>query len=105
MTLDHATLTGIRFYQRRLSPHKGFRCAHAALHGGPSCSAVVRRVIEERGVRRGWPDIIAQFRACRAAHAQLRLLPAGRTSGGVQGQVRARGVCCLGPIPIPFRCG
>jgi putative component of membrane protein insertase Oxa1/YidC/SpoIIIJ protein YidD len=28
----------IGLYQRYLSPCKGFRCAHAAWHGGPSCS-------------------------------------------------------------------
>ena len=40
-SLDASALTGIALYQRWLSPHKGFCCAHAALYGGQSCSAAI----------------------------------------------------------------
>ena len=99
--LDRATLRGIGFYQRHLSPRKGFCCAHAALHGGESCSAAVARIIREDGVLRGQPKIAAQFAACREAHNAIR---AGSPLA-FGSNVEARGVCCLGPIPIPFRCG
>ncbi|KEF34417.1 hypothetical protein RDMS_07145 [Deinococcus sp. RL] len=97
---DRLTLSGIRLYQRHLSPRKGFRCAHAALHGGESCSAAVTRIVREDGLLRGRSRIAARFGACREAHSVLRggsALALG--SGGV------RGVCCCGPVPIPFRCG
>ncbi|MFC6591471.1 membrane protein insertion efficiency factor YidD [Deinococcus lacus] len=100
---DAAALGGIRLYQRYLSPHKGFRCACAALHGGESCSAAVSRIIREDGLRAGRPRIRAQFQKCREAHNTLLMTSPmggpGRVQGGVQG------VFCCGPIPIPFRCG
>ena len=99
--LDRAVLRAIRFYQRRLSPHKGFCCAHAALHGGESCSAAVSRIIREDGLWAGRPRIAAQFASCRKAHQTLQ---AGSPLA-LGSSVETRGICCLGPIPIPFRCG
>lgn len=96
-----AALSLIGLYGRYLSPHKGFRCAHAALHGGSGCSGAVAEILVRRGLRGGWREVTDRFAACRAAHDTLRG-PAGlalRTQAGV------RGVCCCGPIPIPFRCG
>lgn len=100
---DALALTGIRLYQRYLSPYKGFRCACAALHGGESCSAAVSRIIRSQGLRAGREDIAAQFRSCRAAHdAILRGAP---LAGSARPQAGMQGVFCCGPIPIPFRCG
>lgn len=92
-SLDASALTGIALYQRWLSPHKGFCCAHAALYGGQSCSAAIAGIIRARGLAAGAPGIAARFAACRQAYGHL--------SGGT----RVRGVCCCGPLPIPFRCG
>nr|WP_317641559.1 membrane protein insertion efficiency factor YidD [Deinococcus sp. ZS9-10] len=47
---DALALTGIALYQRWLSPHKGFRCAHAAFYGGASCSAALAHAIREEGL-------------------------------------------------------
>ncbi|GBF05078.1 hypothetical protein DAERI_030244 [Deinococcus aerius] len=100
--LDVLALSGIRLYQRSLSPHKGFRCAHAALHGGESCSAAVARIVQEDGLRGGRARILARFRECRAAY---NVLHAGSPLAFGTSGPRVRGVCCCGPIPIPFRCG
>lgn len=86
-------LMGIALYQRWLSPHKGFRCAHAALYGGASCSAAIAQTIREEGL--SLPSIAARLAGCRQAYGQLQ----------VTGGPRVRGVCCCGPLPIPFRCG
>lgn len=103
MTLpDALALAAIRLYQRRLSPRKGFRCAHAALHGGESCSGAVARIVRAKGVWRGRAHIAARFRACRSAH---RALHAGSPLALGTAGPRVRGVCCCGPLPIPFRCG
>lgn len=99
--LDPLALSAIRLYQRWLSPRKGFRCAHAALHGGESCSAAVARIVLEDGLSVGRARIAARFRECRASHNALH---AGSPLAFGTG-VRTRGVCCCGPIPIPFRCG
>lgn len=91
--LNACALTGIALYRRWLSPLKGFRCAHAAAHGGASCSVAIARIIREEGL--SLPAILARFSACRQAYGQLQ----------VTGGPRVRGVCCCGPLPIPFRCG
>lgn len=83
---DHA----IVWYQRRLSPRKGWTCAHLVAHGGLSCSAAIRAIIAERGLVRGVVPTMRRFSAC--AHAAM-LLPSSQVQG----------VCCCGPIPIPFR--
>ncbi|WP_081908958.1 membrane protein insertion efficiency factor YidD [Deinococcus sp. YIM 77859] len=101
-SLDPLALSGIRFYQRFLSGRKGFRCAHAALYGGETCSAAIARIIREEGLRPGRRRIAARFRECRAAHELLRV--GSPLAFGTNGP-RVRGVCCCGPIPIPFRCG
>ncbi|PYE52781.1 membrane protein insertion efficiency factor YidD [Deinococcus yavapaiensis] len=92
-------VSGIRVYRRRLSPWKGFRCAHAAYFGGESCSAAVLRLVETHGLVEGWPSVLERFAACRDAYDLLG------SRGVTQDGFRARGVCCCGPIPIPFRCG
>lgn len=103
--LDRLTLSGIRLYQRHLSPRKGFRCAHAALHGGESCSAAVARIVREEGLSRGRARIAARFGACRAAHNAIYDGSHGGSPFALGSGVETRGVCCIGPIPIPFRCG
>lgn len=102
--LSTSALAAIGFYQRWLSPLKGFRCAHAALYGGESCSAAVARVIAEQGLTGSASAIRARFQACRSAFDQLSL---GQPTldRHVTGGARVRGVCCCGPLPIPFRCG
>ena len=37
----------ISAYQRYLSPHKGYSCAHRLLHGGESCSCHVKNALTE----------------------------------------------------------
>ncbi len=81
----------IRAYQRRLSPRKGYACAHRVAHGGTGCSEAVRQIVTRRGVLRGARPTVARFVACYQAAGMLA------QNGGVQG------VCCCGPIPIPFR--
>ena len=96
-SIDAPALTGIALYQRWLSPHKGFRCAHAAFYGGESCSAAIARTIRKRGLVGSGPAIAARFAACRQTYGLL--------STQLTGGPRVRGVCCCGPLPIPFRCG
>ncbi|WP_092612563.1 membrane protein insertion efficiency factor YidD [Raineyella antarctica] len=79
----------IAWYQRRLSPRKGWNCAHLVANGGQSCSAAVRTIIAERGLVRGSLPVMRRFAACALASM---LLPS-----------HVQGVCCCGPIPIHFR--
>ncbi|MFC3833640.1 MULTISPECIES: membrane protein insertion efficiency factor YidD [Deinococcus] len=100
MTFQTAALvTSIDLYRRWLSPLKGFRCAHAAFYGGGSCSAAVQELIAQHGVVASRHAVAARFLACRQAYGHLAAAP------GVTGGPSVRGVCCCGPLPIPFRCG
>lgn len=80
----------IRGYQHRISPYKGYACAHRVAHGGASCSEAVRHIVRRRGLLRGLRPTTARFVACYHAATMLA-------------QSDVRGVCCCGPIPIPFR--
>lgn len=101
-SLDALALRAIRVYRRYLSPRKGFHCAHAALHGGESCSAAVARIIQEDGLIAGRRRVARRFTGCRQAHDALR--GGSPLAFGTSGP-QVRGVCCCGPLPIPFRCG
>ncbi|WP_420029053.1 membrane protein insertion efficiency factor YidD [Photobacterium halotolerans] len=62
----------IKGYQRYLSPHKGFRCAHAAFHGGQSCSGAVITILATSHWTSIGKEISQQFKACKAASLQLQ---------------------------------
>ena len=68
---DLLALWLIGLYQRWVSPYKGFRCAHAVLHGGPGCSGFAKRAIREHGFWRAIAHIRQRFRDCRAAMLAL----------------------------------
>ncbi|MDO6704985.1 membrane protein insertion efficiency factor YidD [Photobacterium sp. 1_MG-2023] len=64
-------IRSIHWYQKYLSPHKGYRCAHAAFHGGPSCSQAVIEIIEAKSYAALPAAVLGRFKACRAASQQL----------------------------------
>lgn len=65
----------INFYQRFISPVKGFRCAYGALHGRGTCSQIIKNIVREHGVIGGRAKIRQQFASCRAAYATLQEHP------------------------------
>jgi len=69
----HPAVSLIELYQRFVSPHKGFRCAHAAYHGGCSCSQAVKQIVLADGLRKGLRQIRQRFRDCQAAAANIRV--------------------------------
>jgi putative component of membrane protein insertase Oxa1/YidC/SpoIIIJ protein YidD len=58
------TLFLIRFYQRFLSPMKGYSCAYRAYSGRDSCSAYGYRVIERYGVIVGYQLLQRRMNQC-----------------------------------------
>jgi putative component of membrane protein insertase Oxa1/YidC/SpoIIIJ protein YidD len=68
----------IGLYQRYLSPYKGFRCAHAYLHQGESCSEAVKRLIQQEGLLKSRAHIRCRFQACRQAFIELQQNPQRR---------------------------
>jgi uncharacterized protein len=61
-------LPAIRFYQRRLSPYKGFCCAYRVHTGGASCSMLGLRAIRRYGLLRGLIVLRERLRRCGVAH-------------------------------------
>jgi len=61
-------LAAIRFYQKSISPRKGFCCAYAAHTGRGSCSALGYRAIARYGVWRGLAVLDARLEKCGQAH-------------------------------------
>ncbi len=64
-----ASITG---YQKHLSPHKGFSCAHRILYGGDSCSQYIKTAIAQRGLSGAIGLSQHRFAACKEAHHLLR---------------------------------
>jgi putative component of membrane protein insertase Oxa1/YidC/SpoIIIJ protein YidD len=57
----------IEAYQRFISPYKGFRCAHRAVHGKDSCSQFAKRVVTRRGMFAMFPLLRRRFTECGVA--------------------------------------
>src|SRR5688572_8216150 len=57
----------IEAYQRFISPYKGFRCAHRAVHGRDSCSQFAKRVAAKRGVLAMFGLLRRRFTECSVA--------------------------------------
>ncbi len=62
----------ITFYQRFISPHKGFRCAHRVHHGGQSCSAYAKTAVQTYGLGAAIPLIRQRFTDCGQVARMMR---------------------------------
>ncbi len=58
---------GIGWYQRFLSPWKGYRCAYARVYSADSCSEYGRRAVREAGLARGFLMIAQRLQDCQQA--------------------------------------
>jgi uncharacterized protein len=78
---------GIRFYQQYLSPYKGFRCAHRALHGRTSCSEFARRAVVRYGPARMVELLERRLSRCasaaKAMHYQSQSKRENRSHTGI----------------------
>jgi len=64
-------LTLIDFYQRFLSPVKGFTCAHHSLYRGDTCSNAIKKIIQNNSLRDVPRLSKARFRECKDASSKL----------------------------------
>lgn len=65
-------VTAIAGYQKFISPHKGFSCAHRVLYGCESCSQYFKRVIAEDGILSAIANAKGRFQECREANEILK---------------------------------
>jgi len=99
--LDRLALAAITAYQRHLSPHKGFCCAHRVQYGGPSCSEYARQELVSGGFWRTLPLLRQRLRACRAA---ARALTADREDGKARRKRRRNAALDCLPDACPDSC-
>lgn len=59
----------IRGYQKWISPHKGFCCAHHVMNGDGTCSQYGLVVFEEHPFFDAWRRLRERFDECREANA------------------------------------
>lgn len=69
--MQSSVLFLIEVYQKYISPYKGFRCAHAALYDGDSCSNAIKKIIKAHGVFEGYHLIRERLGDCKAAFLML----------------------------------
>jgi putative component of membrane protein insertase Oxa1/YidC/SpoIIIJ protein YidD len=73
-TLTAMALAAIRFYQRFLSPYKGFTCAYHAHTGCASCSALGLRAIRRYGVKDGIGVLQMRLYRCGVAYRRFAVV-------------------------------
>jgi uncharacterized protein len=95
--MRHLALAAIRFYQRYVSPYKGFRCEYSLHTGCASCSALGYRAMRRHGVFGGLSLLRERTYRCGVAHRRYSDRP--RRSFRSQ-----RGDCDLG-CDSPGDCG
>ena len=70
--LRYAVAGVISNYQKHLSHHKKFCCAHRMLHGGFSCSEFARRAVIRHGVLLLFILLLRRLLRCSDAHAIIQ---------------------------------
>lgn len=93
----------IGVYQRYISPHKGFQCAHRVFSGGPSCSEFAKQAILAQGLIGAIPQIRHHFVECRDAYSllQLRLHAQSPTDVDEKSPLARQGDCCVNICTLP----
>lgn len=82
----------ISFYQKFLSKHKGYSCAHRVLNKGDSCSGAIITIIKTKGAKLGKQDILNRLDECKHSHGVLVKRKDKEKSGGFIGEALE----CLG---------
>jgi putative component of membrane protein insertase Oxa1/YidC/SpoIIIJ protein YidD len=61
----------IDFYQKHISPRKGYVCVHRYYHGGDSCSEYAKKSIIEFGLIKTIPLFFSRLRECEQAYKYI----------------------------------
>ena len=96
-------LNTIEMYQRRVSPYKPYRCAHAAWHGGRTCSQYGYVVLRRKGVMLFFRLMLRRFKRCESASGLLIQAPSKANSVYTEQKPSERckpAACCLASLPF-----
>ncbi|MEJ2423021.1 MAG: membrane protein insertion efficiency factor YidD [Candidatus Thiodiazotropha sp.] len=77
----HPVVIAISGYQRYISPHKGFCCAHRKMTGEMSCSEFVKQESIHNGLG-SWRTIFQRFELCKESARYLSEHKAGEQASG-----------------------
>lgn len=69
--LDFAVIHCIRFYQKYLSPRKGFSCAYSVLYRCESCSEYFRKTVKIYGLKKAIFLFQKRLEECKLAYREL----------------------------------
>jgi putative component of membrane protein insertase Oxa1/YidC/SpoIIIJ protein YidD len=86
------SISAITGYQKHISPHKGFACAHRILYGGDSCSQYIKRIIAKEGLKTALLKSRLRFQSCKQANLILRSQSV-ETEEGRQNTKKSRKSC------------
>jgi putative component of membrane protein insertase Oxa1/YidC/SpoIIIJ protein YidD len=108
--LTKISIITINLYQKYISPHKGFCCAHRAYTGEDSCSQYAKSVIAEYGLISAVPMIREQFDRC--AYAAQKMEKEKKEKKKSDSEVLGDCACdlgcssydCLSSLPLPRSC-
>ena len=89
----------IVLYQQYISPHKGYCCAHSALHGKLSCSSWAIHILKKQKINLFFPLMRRRFQACNQAHENL-----GRESSGTNRNPETIDPCPCKGKPLAESC-
>lgn len=70
-TLRATLIFALQQYRTKLSPKKGFRCAHNAAFGQGSCSEFSCEMIEAHSLVEGVAKTLSRLRECKKAATML----------------------------------
>lgn len=70
--LTKPAILAINFYQKHISPHKGYCCAYKVYHNDASCSAYVKETIKNDGVFNSLSKIKERFQECKKASEYIQ---------------------------------
>lgn len=92
--LTAGALLAIRFYQRAISPYKGFCCAYCSYTGNASCSTLGLRAVRRYGVWRGVRILDGRLAKCGLAFRRYRAAAIDKQAGMCD-------LPCDGPCDLP----
>jgi putative component of membrane protein insertase Oxa1/YidC/SpoIIIJ protein YidD len=85
---------GVNFYQRFISPYKGYVCSHRVLHGKASCSQYVKEVLLQNNILTAVKLSKRRFSDCQSAYITLNRDGFIGQIGGIQPLKALHCACC-----------
>lgn len=91
-----ASIRLIELYQQKLSPRKGFVCAHNVVFRQGGCSGFAKTQIAGKGVVRGLQALVQRFRECAVAAKVVQTMRATRAKN----RLSARGIATAAALSM-----